>query len=120
MIYKALHESECSFKAERSLCDFVPRKPYNYTLFGTFKYIPEKIGRDGKQRENRILKTYVGPVLLGMCPDCILGLLWIFRNDQVLRTERRKPQALEGGEVSVTWGRLDGRQRVEVTWLAAP
>lgn len=33
MIFKALHENEYSVEAERSLCDFVPRKPYNYLLF---------------------------------------------------------------------------------------
>lgn len=42
MVYKALHENDCDVEIERSLCDFSPRKPYNYASFGTFNYIPEK------------------------------------------------------------------------------
>lgn len=33
----------------------------------------------------------VGPVLLCMYTDCI-WTPWIFRNDQILRTEKQKPQ----------------------------
>lgn len=120
MVYKALHENECSVEVERSLCDFAPGKPYNCALFGTFKYRPEKIERDGEKRGSRILKTCVGAVVLCVCDDCI-RLLWIFRNDQILWTERQKPQPLGDGEGSVTWEDWTrGRQRAGVTWLVVP
>lgn len=71
MIYKALHENEYSAEAERNLCDSVPRKPYNYALFWTLKYLPEKIGRNRKQRQNRILKPWSAQFSCYMCTDCI-------------------------------------------------
>ena len=73
MIYKAVHENECNVEVERRLCAFAPKKSYSYALFGTFKYIPEKIERDGKIRGSRILKTCAAPVLLCMCNDCVMS-----------------------------------------------
>lgn len=88
------------YRAERSLCDFVPRKPYNYLFFWTLKYIPEKIGRNRKLGQNRILKTW----LVQFSCACTLTVFGLLGYSEMTRSSGRKSRShsLErsGGRVS--------------------
>jgi hypothetical protein len=70
-------------------------------LFRTFKYIPDKTGRDGEKKKGRILKTCAGSILLNM-------FLAPFGY-----SKRPKPPPTVG------WGRLERRQTEDRGYLVA-
>ena len=120
-VYNALHENECDVEVERRLCDFfLPGNLITLHRLGlSITLVHLRTMRGVEQEGGAGSLKYMLVQFPCMHEMTVLWLPWMFRDDQILRTESHNPVGMRKGWCQGedwTWGRW----RAEVIWLAVP